>query len=45
MARAAVRAVEELLTQRDTEERMVAERHAQREIDEVAQRSEQHRAW
>jgi flagellar export protein FliJ len=45
MARAAVRAVEELLTQRDAEERMVAERRAQREIDEVAQRSERQRVW
>jgi flagellar export protein FliJ len=41
MARAAVRAVEELLAQRGAEERMVAERLAQREIDEVAQRSGQ----
>jgi flagellar export protein FliJ len=40
MARAAVRAVEELLTQRGGEERMAAERQAQREIDEVAQRTE-----
>lgn len=39
MARAAVRAVEELLTQRAAEERMNAEHHAQREIDEVAQRT------
>lgn len=42
MARAAVRAVEELLTQRVGEERMVAERQAQREIDEIAQRTEQY---
>ena len=40
MARAAVRAVEELLTQRGAEERMTAERHDQREIDEIAQRTE-----
>jgi flagellar export protein FliJ len=40
MARAAVRAVEELLTQRGGEERMATERQAQREIDEVAQRTE-----
>jgi flagellar export protein FliJ len=40
MARAAVRAVEELLTQRGAEERMTAEHQAQREIDEVAQRTE-----
>jgi len=40
MARAAVRAVEELLTQRAAEERMTAERQDQREIDEVAQRTE-----
>ena len=39
MARAAVQAVEELLTQRAAEERMNAEHHAQREIDEVAQRT------
>jgi flagellar export protein FliJ len=42
MARAAVRAVEELLTQRAAEERIIAEHHAQREIDEVAQRTERH---
>ena len=40
MARAAVRAVEELLTQRGAEERMAAERQDQRDIDEVAQRTE-----
>lgn len=40
MARAAVRAVEELPTQRGAEERMTAEHQAQREIDEVAQRTE-----
>jgi flagellar biosynthesis chaperone FliJ len=40
MARAAVRAVEELLTQRGAEQRMTAEHQAQREIDEVAQRAE-----
>ena len=40
MTRAAVRAVEELLTQRGEEERMTAEHLAQREIDEVTQRTE-----
>jgi flagellar export protein FliJ len=40
IARAAVRAVEELLAQRETEERMAADRQDQREIDEVAQRTE-----
>ena len=40
MARAAVRAVEELLTQRGAEQRINAEHLAQREIDEVAQRAE-----
>lgn len=39
MARAAVRAVEELLTQRGAEARMTAEHQAQRDIDEVAQRT------
>jgi flagellar export protein FliJ len=42
IARAAVRAVEELLTQRGVEERMAAERQDQRDIDEVAQRTERH---
>ncbi len=45
MARAAVRAVEELLTQRGAEERMTAEHQAQREIDEVAQRAERQAIW
>ena len=42
IARAAVRAVEELVTQRGVEERMAAERQDQRDIDEVAQRTERH---
>ena len=42
IARAAVRAVEELRTQREVEERMAAERQDQRDIDEVAQRTERH---
>jgi flagellar export protein FliJ len=42
IARAAVRAVEELLTQHGAKERMMAERQDQRDIDEVAQRTERH---
>jgi flagellar biosynthesis chaperone FliJ len=42
MARAAERAVEDLMTQHADSERLEAERRAQREIDEVAQRVERH---
>lgn len=42
MARAAERAVEDLMTQHADAERLEAERRAQREIDEVALRVERH---